>query len=135
MQYLGYSVSLILFILTFVFFILNIYTNYKDIKSLFRRKLQVGNSKYLYWSFLTLSLSLLVFMTTENGFSWDILCISAGLLIMSYLLLGLDYVIRSKTIEYTSKYGSSILDIRRNLRKIKETQNKSGASESFEDDK
>src|SRR5688500_18351160 len=103
-QYLGYAISIILFVLTFVFFLLSIYLSYKETNNLLptQRSLRT-NAKYLFLSFLSLSLFLFVLLITENGFSWDALCAPVGLLVIGTLFLAVNFVITSKTTEYLNK--------------------------------
>ena len=49
---------------------------------------------------ISLGLSLFVFLTTENGFSWDTVCGSSGLIIMVSVLIFIDNFVRSKTTAY-----------------------------------
>ena len=134
-RYFGYAISIILFVLTFVFFILSIYFSYKETSNLLpTQRSQRINAKYLFLGFLNLSLSLFVFLITENGFSWDALLASAGLLVMLSLFLGVNYFITSKTTEYLGKRGFSP-DILRKIKQIGETNNKSGEQENSDDSK
>ncbi len=134
-RYFGYAISIILFVLTFVFFILSIYFSYKETNNLLpTQRSQRISAKYLFLSFLSLSLSLFVFLITENGFSWDTLLASVGLLIMLSLFLGVNYFTTSKTTEYLNKRGFSP-DILRKIRQIGKANKKSGGQENSDDSK
>lgn len=134
-RYFGYTISIILLVLMFVFFILSIYFSYKETNNLLpTQKSQRINTKYLFLCFLNLSLSLFVFLITENGFSWDALLASVGLLTMLSLFLGVNYFITSKTTEFLSKRDFSP-DILRKIREIGETNKKSGGQDNSDDSK
>ena len=134
-RYFGYAISIILFVLTFVLFALSVYLSYKETNNLLpsQRSLRT-NAKYLFLSFLSLSLFLFVLLITENGFSWDALCASVGLLVMLSLFLGVNFVVTSKTTEYLNKRGVS-LDILGKIRQIGKTNEKSGGQENSSDNK
>lgn len=134
MKYLGYSISIILVINTFVFFVLSVYVSYKGMKSLPSRRAQIDNTKYLFLSSLSACLGLFVFLISENGFSWNALGISLGLLAMLCLFLGANFVITSKTTEYLNKRGYSP-DILNKIKQIGKTHKESGSSENSSSDK
>ncbi len=137
MQYFGRSIAIGLLILAFVFFILSIYVSYKGInitKTLPSRRSQISKTKYLFLGGLSLSLSLFVVLTTENGFSWDAVCGSVGLLVMLSALLAANFVITSKTTDYLNKRGIS-LDGLRKIREMGKTNNNSDGPESSGDNK
>ena len=134
-RYFGYAISIILFVLTFVLFTLSVYLGYRETNNLLpSQRSQRTNAKYLFLSFLSLSLSLFVLLITENGFSWDALFASVGLLVMLSLFLGVNFVVTSKTTEYLNKRGGS-LDILRKIKQIGETDEKSGGQENSGDNK
>jgi hypothetical protein len=134
-RYFGYAISIVLFVLTFVFFILSIYFSYKETNKLLpTQRSQRINAKYLFLSFLYLSLSLFVFLITENGFSWDALLASVGLLVMLSLFLGVNYFITSKTTDYLGKNGFSP-DILSKIRQIGKTNKKSDRQENSDESK
>jgi hypothetical protein len=118
-----------------VLFALSVYLSYKETNNLLpsQRSLRT-NAKYLFLSFLSLSLFLFVLLITENGFSWDALCASVGLLVMLSLFLGVNFVVTSKTTEYLNKRGVS-LDILGKIRQIGKTNEKSGGQENSSDNK
>ncbi len=87
------------------------------------------NAKYLFLSFLSLSLFLFVLLITENGFSWDSLCASVGLLAILSLFLGINFVVTSKTTEYLNKHGYSS-DTLGKIRQIGKTTEKSDGQEN-----
>ena len=137
MQYLGYFLAIGLLILAFVFFIVSIYVSYKGInitKTLPDRKAQISQTTYLFLSGLSLSLSLFVFLTTGNGFSWDAVCLSAGVLVLSSALLAANFVITSKTTDYLNKRGIS-LDSLRKIKEIGKTNKNSSGPERSDDNK
>lgn len=129
-RYFGYAILIILFVLTFVFFILSIYLSHKETNNLLpSQRSQRINAKYLFLSFLSLSLFLFVLLITENGFTWDALYASLGLLVMLSLFLGVNFVVTSKTTEYLNKRGVSS-DILRKIKQIGKTNEKSGGQEN-----
>ena len=111
LYYTGLTVSAILFILGFVFFFVGMYFGFnahnpynpKTSPPLIRLSI-----KYELGFGLSLGLSFFVFLTTENGFSWDTVCFSSGLIIMSSILFLLDTFIRSKTTSFLYKRRKSI---------------------------
>ncbi len=111
LYYTGLTVSVILSLLGFVSFCIGIYFgfnahnpyNSKTSPQLIRLSI-----KYELGFGLSLGLALFVFLTTENGFSWDAVCGSSGLIIMLSTLIFLDTFIRSKTTSFLYKHKKSI---------------------------
>lgn len=132
----GYAISIILFVLTFVFFTISIYLSYKETNNWLpsQRSLRI-NAKYMFLGVLSLCLCLFVLLITENGFSWDALCLSIGILVISSFLIGLGFTISSKTTEYLNEQGFSLDTYRKKIKQIGKTNEKSDGQENSSDNK
>lgn len=138
MQYLGHSIAIGLLILAFVFFIVSIYVSYKGIniiETLPNRKAQISQTIYMFLSGLSLSLFLFVVLTTENGFSWDAVGMSVGLLVLVSAFLAANFVITSKTTDYLNKRGISLEDLKQIKEIMRKTNKDSAGPERSSDNK
>ena len=136
-QNLGHSIAIGLLILALAFFTVSIYVSYKGInitKTLPNREAQISQTKYRFLGGLSLSLFLFVILTTENGFSWNAVCGSEGVLVLSSALLAANFVITSKTTDYLNKRGIS-LDSLRKIKEIGKTNHDSAGSKRSGDNK
>jgi H+/Cl- antiporter ClcA len=111
LYYTGLTISAILFFLGFVFALLGIYFGFNahnPYNPQTSPPLVKLNIKYGLGFGICLGLSLFIFLTTENGFSWDTVFFSSGLIIMSSILIFIDSFIRSKTTAYLYKRRHNI---------------------------
>lgn len=101
LQQIGYLISLVFALLTGVFILMGIYVGYKHYGKLPSDK-KTG-IRYFILAILSWSLALFIFLTIENGFTWEILGISVCLAIILILLLKIDNFIRTRTATYLDK--------------------------------
>lgn len=100
-QNTAYLSSLILFVLTFVLFLRGIYLEYKHYDQILSSR-KTGLS-YFILGILSLSLSIFIFLTIENGFSFDTLCFSFGLTVALTFFLYVNNFIRKRTMSFLNR--------------------------------
>src|SRR5688572_33195403 len=109
LQYIGYLISIILVISSVVLFVISVYVSYKYSDNLVpTQKSLTIRMKYSLLGMLSFFSSLFVFLTTENGFSWEIIIILLGIIIALSILLYIDFVINRKTTRFLSKRNISL---------------------------
>ena len=73
-KYLGYSLSVVLAITSFFFFVSSIYAGYKYLTGFTTQKKSVArNARLIFLAALAFLASLFTLLFTENGFSWNLL--------------------------------------------------------------
>jgi hypothetical protein len=73
-KYLGYSLSVVLAITSFFFFVSSIYAGYKYLIGFTTQKKSVARSaRLIFLAALAFLASLFTLLFTENGFSWNLL--------------------------------------------------------------
>lgn len=105
LQVIGYTFSFLFAILIVVFFVWGIYVGYKNYDELGDSK--SAGLRYLLLSALSMGLSLFVFLTVENGFTWETLCFSSGLVFTIGFFMYVDDLIRRKVVKELHKRGTA----------------------------
>jgi hypothetical protein len=116
LDYIGYSISIILAISSVVLFVASIYVRIKDLYltklNLTENSLKTGNM-YTIFSILFFLLSVFMFLTTENGFSWGDLLFFLLIMIAFLVFMGIDYSIRRRSLNYINKHKISVPSVLR----------------------
>jgi len=86
---------------------MGIYEEYRSYGQLSTGNKTVG--RYFFFGALSLSLSLFVFLTVENGFAWDNLGFAIILTIILTIVLRINISIRRRTAIFLSKGKASSL--------------------------
>jgi len=88
LRYIGYLISIILVISSVALFVISVYVSHKYSDNLVpTQKSLKARMKYSFLSMLSLISALFVFLTMENGFSWEIISILLGIIIALSILL------------------------------------------------
>jgi len=107
LQQTGNLLSLVFVVLAGVFFLMGIYEEYRSYGQLSIDNKTVG--RYFFFGALSLSLSLFVFLTVEDGFAWDNLGFAIILTIILTIVLRINISIRRRTAIFLSKGKASSL--------------------------
>jgi hypothetical protein len=99
--FVGHLISIFLVAIGIVFLLIGIYNGFKTYDELPHSKNIAP--KFFYLSVFSFSSSLFIFLTFENGFTWDTVCVSGGLAITLTILVSLDSFIRTTTATYLQK--------------------------------
>src|SRR5688500_10787886 len=106
--YTGLAISAILFLLGLIFALLGMYFGFKaqnPYDPQISPPITRLSIKYSLGFGISLGLALFTLLTTENGFSWDSVFGSVGLIVMLSAFVFLDNFVRSKTNTYLYKRG------------------------------
>ena len=108
-RYLGYLLSIILIICSIVLFVVSVYVSYKYSDSLLPTQKSISaRMKYSFLSMLSFFSSLFIFLTTENGFSWENVGVLLGIIIALSILLYIDFLINRRSLRYLRKRSISL---------------------------
>lgn len=134
LRYIGYLISIILVISSVVLFVISVYVSYKYSDNLVpTQKSLTIRMKYSFLGMLSFFSSLFVFLTTENGFSWEIISILLGIIIVLSILLYIDFLInrrRKRNLSLSSLWKDNPI---KNLYKNSRKRGDSGSGKGGED--